>query len=115
MLPFAGGAHAEELPSAIVCRAAIAAIMGREPEAVKIDRANGDVHNLSYIRASDKSKWSFRCRVQGKEIVWASEPGRWRTEPRDEKVEYVIVNKGRSVVITESTGTSRTFELSRLK
>jgi hypothetical protein len=46
---------------------------------------------LSYVRANDGTKWTYRCKVEGDRIMWASDPGRWRNSPLDEKLFYKVV------------------------
>ena len=112
---FATNCYAQSIAPALVCKAAIAEIMGRDPRIVQIVRSDADVHYLSYVRQSDQSKWTYRCRVDGNRVIWASDPGRWRTDPRDGTVKFDIINSGRSIKIIESVGGTETYELSRLK
>lgn len=110
-------AWSQPVSAAVICRAAIAAIMGRKPEIIQVVRTEGDVQFLTYTRPSDKKRWSNRCRVEGNTVVWAEEPGRWRNDPSDEKVSFEIAN-GTAIKITEDYGDSKgseTFELSRLR
>ena len=83
-----------------ICRATIAALMGRDPKTIKAKAENGIVH-LSYLRARDHSRWSNRCRIQGKKIVWATATGRWRTHPLDGSITYNILQAKKEVEIIE--------------
>ena len=83
-----------------ICKAAVAAMMGRDPKIMKIDRRDGDIVHLSYIRTDDGTRWSYRCRLEGDRVIWASDTGRWRTDPADEKILFSINAKG--VTITQA-------------
>ena len=73
--------------------------MGRDPKIVKIDRTEGEVFFLSYVRADDGKRWAYKCKVDGARVIWASAEGRWRTHPDDGAVFYSTTNS--SVVIEE--------------
>jgi hypothetical protein len=99
------GADAAPLfePEAI-CRTAIASIMGRDPKIVRVTRVAGDILFLSYLRPIDNFVWDYRCKIQGNRVVWASEPGRWREDPKDDKVFFEIVGGGKQLRIIEDHG-----------
>lgn len=69
-----------------ICKAAIAEIMGRDPQIIKIDGSAQGITKLSYVRPDDGSKWAYRCKVDGNQVIWAADPGRWREHPMDEKI-----------------------------
>jgi hypothetical protein len=75
-----------------ICRAAIAAIMGRDPQIINVDKVDSGIVYTSYIRPDDDSRWANRCRVekQTQGITWATDTGRWRTDPEDGKLSYSI-------------------------
>src|SRR4051812_26592561 len=80
-----------------ICRTAIASIMGRDPKIVQVTRVAGDVLFLSYVRPIDNFVWDYRCKIEGNRVVWASEPGRWREDPKDDKVFFEIVGGGKQL------------------
>jgi len=88
-----------------ICKAAIAAIMGRPPQSI-VTRIQDEIVLLSYVRQDDGTLWSYRCRVEGSRVIWASEPGgRWRTHPADERISYRIIEGSEpGIEITESYG-----------
>ncbi|MPR09217.1 hypothetical protein [Microvirga tunisiensis] len=63
--------------------------MGRDPQIMMV-RPDGDVTHVSYNRPSDGSVWSYRCRLEGNRIIWASAEGRWRTHPDDGVLTYEL-------------------------
>jgi transposase len=71
-----------------ICRATIAAVMGRSPSIIKLESISGDQINVAYTRSDDGSRWRNRCRIQGQTIVWATAEGRWRNSPEDEVITY---------------------------
>jgi hypothetical protein len=87
-----------------ICRTAIASIMGRDPKIMQVTRTAGDVLFLTYVRAMDNFVWTYRCRVEGNRVVWASEPGRWRDDPEDDKVFFEVVGAGKQLRIIENRG-----------
>ena len=85
-----GPATTEDFSKEQICKAAIAALMGRDPQIINVDRVEDDVVYTSYIRENDGSYWADRCSVdrQTQEIIWGTDTGRWRTDPSDGKVFY---------------------------
>jgi hypothetical protein len=89
-----------------ICRTAIASIMGRDPKIMQVTRTVGDVLFLTYVRPMDNFVWTYRCRIEGNRVMWASEPGRWRDDPNDEKVFFEVIEGGRQLRIIEDHGNS---------
>ena len=87
-----------------ICRTAIASIMGRDPKIVRVTRVTSDVLFLSYVRPIDNFVWAYRCKIEGNRVIWASEPGRWREGPKDDKVFFEIVGGGKQLRIIENHG-----------
>ena len=83
-----------------ICKAGIAKIMGRDPSIIKIDSKSGETIYLSYVRQDDKTKWKYKCKINGNQILWGSYTGRWRTHAMDSKVRYKI--RGKSITVTET-------------
>jgi hypothetical protein len=82
-----------------ICRTAIAAIMDRDPKAMKVTKTADDVLILTYDRPIDNYIWTYRCRIDGDRVVWASEPGRWRESPKDDKILFEVVDAGKQLRI----------------
>jgi hypothetical protein len=102
--PSAAEAASSFEPEAI-CRTAIASIMGRDPKLVQVTRVADDILFLSYLRPIDNFVWDYRCKIEGNRVVWASEPGRWREDPKDDKVFFEIVGDGKQLrIIVEDHG-----------
>jgi len=85
-----------------ICRTALASIMGRDPKTVQVTRTTSDVLFLSYVRPIDNFVWAYRCKIQGNRVIWASDPGRWREDPKDDKVFFEIVGGGKQLRIIEN-------------
>lgn len=98
-----GAAAKDPISGAQICKATIAALMGRSPSVIRIDRTDGDVVFLRYTRA-DGTKWANRCSVSpsAKRVHWASEPGRWRNLPEDGQVFYSLSDDGGTVTIIQA-------------
>jgi hypothetical protein len=78
--------------------------MGRDPKIVQVTGTTDDVLFLSYVRPIDNFVWDYRCKIRGNRVIWASEPGRWREDPKDDKVFFEIVGGGRQLRIIEDHG-----------
>jgi len=87
-----------------ICRTAIASIMGRDPKMMQVALTTGDVLFLTYVRPIDNFVWNYRCRIEGNRVLWASEPGRWRDDPKDEKVFFEVIDGGKQLRIIEDHG-----------
>src|ERR1700687_145464 len=87
-----------------ICRTAIASIMGRDPKTMRVTRTAGDVLFLTYLRPMDNFVWTYRCRIEGNRVVWASEPGRWREDPKDDKAFFEDVDAGKQLRIIQIHG-----------
>lgn len=87
--------------------------MGRDPKLVRVTRDAGDVLFLSYVRPIDNFVWDYRCRIEGNRVIWASEPGRWRENPKDDKVFFEIVEGGKQlrIIVEDQDDGSATKEL----
>jgi hypothetical protein len=83
-----------------ICRAAIASIKGRDPKSIKVALIRDDVFFLTYTRPIDSFVWTYRCRVEGSRVVWADEPGRWRNDPKDDKISFEAIDAGAHLQIT---------------
>ena len=95
-----------------ICRTAIASITGRDPRIMQITRIDGETLFLSCVRPIDNFVWDYRCRIEGNRMIWASEPGRWRDGPKDDKVSFEVVSDGRQLRIVDDHGNgSATTEL----
>jgi hypothetical protein len=84
-----------------ICRTAIASIMGRDPKMMRVTLTAGDVLFLTYVRQMDNFVWTYRCRIEDNRVVWATEPGRWRDDPKDEKVFFEVIEGGKQLRIIE--------------
>lgn len=107
-------AEASPVEQSAVCRAAIGSVMGRDPKIMSAQAA-GDVVTVSYRRPSDGSVWSYRCRLEGNRIIWASAEGRWRNHPEDGFLTYEMIEGGSKIRIIEahSDGTKSQDTFSR--
>jgi hypothetical protein len=98
-----------------ICRMAIGSVMGRDPKMVVVTRIDGQILHLSYVRPIDYFVWDYRCRIEGNRVIWASEPGRWREGPDDDKVLFEVIGDGNQlrIIETHSDGSIRKAEFDR--
>ena len=85
-----------------ICRTAIASIMGRDPKLMQVTLTTGDILFLTYVRPTDNFVWTYRCRIEGNRVVWATEPGRWRDDPKDDEVFFEVVGDGKQLRIIDN-------------
>jgi hypothetical protein len=98
-----------DFTEAQICRAAIGALMMRDPGMISAREA-GDLIMLSYVREDDATTWGWKCRVEGRRIQWGSDTGRWRTHPLDEKIFYEVDASGALNVEVRYSDGSATHE-----
>jgi len=88
-----------------ICRTAIAAITGRDVKlfqaTVAPDGPDG-VIALTYARPFDNFVWAYHCRLEGNQVIWADEPGRWRQEAKDDKIFFEVVGAGAQLRIIKN-------------
>jgi hypothetical protein len=84
-----------------ICRTVIAAVTDRDPKLMRIARTAGDTLFLTYVRPIDNFVWTYRCRIEGNRVVWASEPGRWREGPKDDRIFFEDIDAGKQLQIIE--------------
>jgi hypothetical protein len=94
--------------SEAICRTAIASITGRDPKIMRLTRIDGDIMFLSYVRPIDNFVWHYRCKIEGSRVIWASEPGRWREGPKDDKISFEVVEGGKQLRIMDDHGNGST-------
>ena len=99
-----------------ICRATIAALMGRNPKIIKVDKEDAGIVHVSYIRPDDGTLWEQRCRLEGARVLWATRSGRWRDDPRDETVTYSVNGQTLSITTkyTDGSGSTKTYTAAQL-
>ena len=102
-----------------ICRAGIATIMSKNVGIVAFDGKSGSSYKLHYIRDSDRSRWDFRCYLDGNTLIWATEGGPWRTRGGDAPVNWRVSVPDDRLTITESyadgSATVRSYSLSEVR
>ncbi len=102
-----------------LCKAAIAVLMDRDPASMRALR-DGEIVRNSYVRPGDQSVWSQRCRFDGARIIWASDTGRWRTHPEDERLTFKVFQGKEATLLhisetfSDGSETTRNFTLQEL-
>jgi hypothetical protein len=102
-----------------ICRTAVAAITDRDPKIMRVTRTVGGVLFLTYVRPVDNFVWTYRCRIEGNRVVWATEPGRWRDNPKDGEVLFEDVGAGKQLRIIENhrdgSSTKQLFDRDKIR
>jgi hypothetical protein len=84
-----------------ICRAALAAITGRDLKLFQAAHAPDGTIALTYARAFDNFVWAYHCRLDGNRVIWADEPGRWRQDAKDDKISFEVIG-GTQLRITKT-------------
>lgn len=100
-----------------VCAATVATVMEKNPSIISIDTVTSEEIYLSYIRADDKSKWNYKCKIDGSSVIWGSHPGRWRVDNVDPKNEFHVEGDFLKISVNYSDGsaTNKSFSLQDLR
>ena len=118
-LGFAACAAASPIEPELICRAAIGSVTDRDPKVFRLTRTDGDVLFLTYVRPTDNFDRTYRCRINGNRVIWASEPGRWRENPTDAKISFEVVTDGKQIRIVNDRGarppTKAIFDLDKVR
>ena len=104
-----------------VCRATIAATMGRDPQIVRLVRIEDGIAYTLYSRPSDGTVWQNRCRVEDDRVIWStvdlggpgSGPGRWRNHRLDDIV-YFSLDGARVIIKTvhsDGSGSEKSYRV----
>lgn len=111
-----GGVDKGSFTDQQICKATIAATMGRNASIIKIDSIKSNVIYLSYNRQDDGKNWAYRCKLDGNKAILASATGRWRTDEYDSKISFSV--SGNEINISEKysdgSGAVKSYSLSQL-
>jgi hypothetical protein len=120
-LVFIAPAQASEVTVGQACKAASAAMFGRDHKIMQLDKVESGVAYVHYIRQDDGTRWAIKCKLIGDQVMWESNnpesTGRWRDDPADSTVKYAI--NGKKIIITElysdGSSTTNSYPLNQLK
>lgn len=120
-LVFIAPAQASEVTVGQACKAASAAMFGRDLKIMQLDKVESGVAYVHYIRQDDGTRWAIKCKLISDQVMWASNnpdsTGRWRDDPADSTVKYAI--NGKKIIITElysdGSSTTNSYPLNQLK
>ena len=75
-----------------ICKAAISSIMGVDHQTIKSNiKEDGSV----YLYYKIKGKWvkyDYKCKLDGKKVIWGTAMARWRTQSDDAVITYSVEN-----------------------
>ena len=119
-LMFCAPVLASEVTVGQICKAASAAMFGRDHKIMKLDKVEAGIAYVHYIRPNDGSRWAIKCKLIGDKVIWASDnpdsTGRWRDHSEDSTVTYAI--DGKNIIITEvysdGSSSSNSYPLKQL-
>lgn len=92
-----------------ICKATAAITFGREYKIMKLDQIDNDgIAYVHYFRPLDNSRWAIKCKLNGYQVIWASNnpdnTGRWRNDPLDGELLYSISSYNLTMIKTFSDG-----------
>ncbi len=97
--------------TAMVCKAGIAIMMGRDPKTMTATPQGGGLTRIQYRRPDDNKVWKTDCRIDGDRFMWRGVdsfgddgPGRWRDSPEDEVITYTVNSSAVAMTETFSDG-----------
>ncbi len=82
-----------------ICKGMISAGFLKPIDSIEVLKEEDGVVYLAYTRTRDETRWTYRCKISGSSIIWASESGRWRTLKYDEKITFQIDRKAGTFTI----------------
>ncbi|MFA0260967.1 hypothetical protein AB4497_00665 [Vibrio cyclitrophicus] len=100
-----------------ICVATIASIMNQDPSIIDVNSFKGEITSLSYIRPDDGKNWAYKCKLDGQNVIWGANDGRWRDGKHDSIVTFSV--EGEKINISEKfsdgSGDSDWFNADQLK
>lgn len=96
-----------------ICRATIGAVMGRDPQIIKVSGVDSGIIYVSYSRPDDGTLWEQRCRIDGQKVIWATKAGRWRELPVDEVITYSVAGASLTINRKFADGSTSTKSYTR--
>ncbi|WP_241799070.1 hypothetical protein [Pantoea dispersa] len=101
-----------------ICKATAAITFGREYKIMEIDQIDSDgIAYVHYYRPLDNSRWAIKCKLNGYQVIWASNnpnnTGRWRNDPLDGELHYSISSNKLTMLQKFSDGSvdSKTYDM----
>ncbi|XVJ69260.1 MAG: hypothetical protein HEQ39_06125 [Rhizobacter sp.] len=116
-IPPSSTSKVTSLDAGKICKATVATVMARSPQIISIESEVAGVVLLSYRRPDDRTQWKNRCKIVGTSVVWASESGRWRDGPHDEKITFQMTSPDQLVIkqrYSDGSTDEKSFFLSKL-
>jgi len=87
-----------------ICKGAISAIFSPPIDTIRVTNKEGDVLFLTYTRKSDGKIWNNKCKLVGSAVIWGPSDGRWRTDPKDEKITFSVDRSRGTFTIRQAFG-----------
>ncbi len=99
-----------------ICRAAIATIFNKKVETVSIGRHQKNIFYISFAPEEGDKTTRFKCYLNGKEIVWATETGSYRNTDIDSVIDYETKDNVLTVRETHKNGSvyRQAFDIKKL-
>ncbi len=87
-----------------VCKGAVSAILSPPIDTIRVTKKEGEVLFLIYTRKSDGKVWNYKCKLVDRTVIWGAADGRWRTDPKDEKITFFVDRSRGTFTIRQAFG-----------
>lgn len=117
---FPAFAQKKGLSNSHICRAAISTIFDKKPEIVNIKReqrfSGQDIVYISFEPEEGDKTTQFKCYINGKNIIWATETGAYRNTEIDSQIDYEVKNNVLTVRESHKNGSvfRKAFDIKKL-
>ncbi len=79
-----------------ICKAGIARSFHRSPSLMSTYEQSGSIYYISYKK--DGKNWTYKCKIQGSQIIWGASDGRFRDEAN---ISYKVDEATKALTIRE--------------
>ena len=95
-----------------IAKYTISTVMGQSPKIMSVNEQN-DLYIVSYIRKSDKQKFTYKVKFESDTAIWANIDGRWRDSSEDETIKFEEIGEKLKIKTFYSDGSSEIEEFSK--
>ena len=88
-----------------VAKYVMSTVMGQNPNIMSVD-IKDDLYIVSYVRKSDKQKFTYKFKFDSDIVTWANIDGRWRDTPLDETIRFEERGNTLKIFTTYSDGST---------
>lgn len=87
-----------------ICSSALSALFNQPTTIINVDGIENGLMHLSYTLPTDNTLWQYTCKIEGKNVIWATKDGGLRTDKSDEHVAFQLTQDEVVVIVTFPDG-----------